>query len=400
MTRLRAALTAALLAASSLAHAQSDDANDVAASLRLGVSAYRTGDIAAAEAAFRSLAPGNPDAEAWLAVVLLDRGDRQEGLRRLQSSVDAGSSEGTHRLGLVFAQGLAGIPRNDQRAAELFELAANAGHRRAQVNIGILYLRGQGVPRDLVQARAWLEKAATDGDPTAQYALGRAMEESQGAAAADSIRATDLYRRAAEQGHALAALRYALALADGVGIKRDLAKAQELLVRAYESGVPEAALALGDIAARTPLSRDKDANANLLQAAVSWYRLAAHAGVPSAQFKLGTAYLGGAGIERDPMQAQLWYGRAALQGLPAAQHGLGMLLLGGVTGVQDPVEGYKWLMLAERNGYLEAGTVRQKASERISVSDRERAAALAQAFVPSYERTADDIAPRLTPAKP
>ena len=74
---------------------------------------------------------------------------------------------------------------------------------------------------DLMQARAWLEKAAAGGDPQALYALGRAMSESSGRPCADPVRAADLYRRAAEKGHALAGLRYGLALSEGIGIKRD-----------------------------------------------------------------------------------------------------------------------------------------------------------------------------------
>ncbi|MFI5002802.1 MAG: tetratricopeptide repeat protein, partial [Reyranellales bacterium] len=317
-----------------------------------------------------------------------------------QHAADAGSSEGAHRLALVFAQGQAGTPRNDKRAAELFEQAAAAGHRRAQINIGILYFRGQGVARDLVQARAWLEKAAAGDDPYALYALGRAMEDSFGPAVGDVVRATDLYRRAAEQGHPLAELRYGLALSEGVGNKRDPVAAVRWLLRAQESGVPEAALALGDLAARTPASRDKAANEKVVQTAIGWYEAAAQAGVPSAQFKLANAYFAGAGVTRDPAQALLWYTRAAQQGLPEAEHALGIMVTGGVAGPADPVEGYKWLLLAERGGHPDSHAVREKAAGPMSEGDRQKGEALAKAFVPVLERPVDDAAPRLVPPKP
>ena len=115
--------------------------------------------------------------------------------------------------------------------------------------------------------------------------------------------------------------------------------------------MPEAALALGDMAARTPASRDKAANEKVVQSALSWYQAAANAGVPSAQFKLANAYFAGVGVPRDPAQALLWYGRAAQQGLPQAQHAIGIMLIGGVAGTADPVEGYKWLLLAEQGGH-------------------------------------------------
>lgn len=400
MIALRAALVAAVVAASLAAHGQSSEATDVAPALRAAVAAYRLGDLATAESTLRPMVPADPDAEAWLGAVLLDRGENAEGLRRLQRAADAGSSEGIHQLALVFAQGRAGTSRNAQRAAELFERAASAGHRRAQINIGLLYFRGQGVPRDLVQARAWLEKAAANDDPYALYALARTMEDTQGLAGRDPVRAVDLYRRAAEKGHPLAVLRYALALGEGVGVKRDPAKAQSLLVQAQQNGVPEAALALGDMAARMPPSRDKAASAKILQSAVGWYEVAAHAGVASAQFKLANAYLAGVGVGRDPVQAQFWYGRAAQQGMPEAQHALGILLTAGVAGTADPIESYKWLLLAERGGYPDSATVRQKLDGQIAASDRSQAEALAERFKPTYERPVDDAAPRLGSIKP
>src|SRR3981189_2444137 len=157
MIALRVALLAALLAVSGVAHGQQVGAADVAPALRPAVESYRAGDLAAAEAAFRAHAASDADGAAWLGRGQLDRGADREGLRHIQHAAEAGSSEGAHRLALVYAQGLAGTPRNDTRAVELFEKAANAGHARAQLNLGILYLRGQGVPRGLIQARAWLE---------------------------------------------------------------------------------------------------------------------------------------------------------------------------------------------------------------------------------------------------
>ena len=399
MTMLRVAVLAAAIAASSAALAQ-QDASDVAPPLRSAVAAYRAGDLGTAEATFRSMAGANADAEAWLGAVLLDRGLARDGLRHIQRAADAGSSEGAHRLALVYAQGLAGTPRNEVRALELFEKAAAAGHTRAQINLGILYLRGLGVPRDVVNARAWLEKAAASGDPQALYTLGRAMDEGSEQIAPDPVRAADLYRRAAEKGHVLAGLRYGLALSEGIGIKRDVAQAQKWLVQARDNGVPEAALAMGDLAARTPASRDKAANERTVQTAVGWYELAAQGGVPSAQFKLGNAYFSGVGMARDPMQAMLWYGRAAQQGLPQAQHALGIMLIGGVAGAPDPVEGYKWLLLAERAGNPDSRAVREKSAGQLAEKDRRQAEALAQRFTPTLERPIDDASAPAVVQKP
>src|SRR6185503_7169168 len=114
------------------------------------IAAFRAGDPVTAEKALRAQAPGNPDAEAWLGVVLADRGQDRDALKALQHAADAGSAEANHRLALAFAEGRLGLVRDDARAAQLFEKAASAGHQRAQINLGLLYLRGRGVARDLV----------------------------------------------------------------------------------------------------------------------------------------------------------------------------------------------------------------------------------------------------------
>lgn len=399
MTSWRVVPFAALLAAT-LAHAQSNDAGDVSPALRAAIAAYRAGDLATAESSLRPLAPADADAAAWLGAITLERGNQREGLRLIRQSADAGSAEGMHRLALAFAQGDGGTPRDEARAAELFGSAAAKGHQRAQLNLGTLYLRGQGVPRDVIQARAWLEKAAASGDPYALYVLGRAMEESTGPAGADSVRAASLYRQAAEKGHPLAALRYGMALAEGLGVKRDVTAAQRWLIHAQQSGVPEAALALGDMAARTPASRDKSMNEKILKSAISWLEVAARSGVPSAQFKLANAYYAGAGVTRDLSQAQLWYGRAAQQGQTEAQNAFGIMLVNGAAGAADPVEGYKWLILAERGGHPESRTIREKAIDQLPDRDRKRAEALAQKFVPVPEMPIDPAPPRLNPPKP
>lgn len=391
---LASALLCSLLGAGAALGQQRDD--DIVPALRSAVASYRAGDLASAEAQLRRLAPASPDAEAWLGAVLIDRGQSREALQDLQHAMTAGSSEAALQLGVVYAQGLAGQPRDEARAADLFEKAANAGNRRAALNLGILYFNGKGRPRDLIQARAWLEKGAAGNNPYALYALARAMETSEGQAAVDPVRAADLYRRAAEQGHPLAALRYGLALVEGYGVKRDPVAAQRWLLAAKDAGIPEAALAIADMVSRSPATRDKAANEKNMQLAVAWYSAAADAGVPSAQFKLGNAFVAGTGVARDPAQAQLWYGRAARQGLPEAELALGLLLISGVAGSSDQIEGYKWLLLAERTGLPEAVAAREKMSLGMAEADRQKAAALAASFTPQPERPFDDTPP-LTP---
>lgn len=64
-----------------------------------------------------------------------------------------------------------GIPQDVARAAQLFRLAAELGHAKAQFNLGLMYARGLGVAADPQEAERWLRAAAAAGEAKATLAL-------------------------------------------------------------------------------------------------------------------------------------------------------------------------------------------------------------------------------------
>jgi uncharacterized protein len=63
--------------------------------------------------------------------------------------------------------------RQIDKALRWYERAANAGHARAQYNLGLLYLKGEDVPWDGFTGMAWISKAAKSGDVKAHVLLQR-----------------------------------------------------------------------------------------------------------------------------------------------------------------------------------------------------------------------------------
>jgi TPR repeat protein len=72
--------------------------------------------------------------------------------------------------------------------------------------LGLLCLKGRGIPHDHAQARHWFHKAAAAGSAAAMHNLGAMYEHGHGVAQ-DYARAHRWYRRAAEAGNAPAAER-------------------------------------------------------------------------------------------------------------------------------------------------------------------------------------------------
>ena len=93
---------------------------------------------------------------------------------------------------------------------------ADKGVASAQYNIGLMYMNGQGVDKDIVTAVNWMRKAAEGGDRDAQLAVGLMYRKGQGIPQ-DDFEAVNWFRAAAEQGNTDAALQLAMAYQEGRG---------------------------------------------------------------------------------------------------------------------------------------------------------------------------------------
>ena len=80
----------------------------------------------------------------------------------------------------------------NNKAAELYTLAANQGDASAQYNLGLMYDKGQGVAQDYNKAAELYTLAANQGDASAQNNLGLMYDKGQGVPY-DYNKAAELY---------------------------------------------------------------------------------------------------------------------------------------------------------------------------------------------------------------
>ena len=93
--------------------------------------------------------------------------------------------------------------------------AAEKGLPRAQFQLGLKYLYGEGVKDDIKTASIWVTKAANGGHSEAQYFLGMVNE------ADDARTASEWYAKAGEQGHVKAAAKLGEMYSEGKMGKAD-----------------------------------------------------------------------------------------------------------------------------------------------------------------------------------
>jgi uncharacterized protein len=154
-----------------------------------------------------------------------------------------------------------------EEAFERYLTLAEGGSTTAQLFVGWMYHAGQGVKRDLAEARRWyqkaadgnsmgqfylgtlfrsehqyqaavewLEKSASQGYPPALYRLGRMYDTGEGVPA-DYERAYSYFERAAKMGHLLAQREVAVKMLKGHNGSLYVFKGLYLFIRVFFQGV-------------------------------------------------------------------------------------------------------------------------------------------------------------------
>ena len=108
----------------------------------------------------------------------------EEEIKRLKKRIDNGNGGACILLASYYTQGLRGLPRDQQKANELYLKAGELGSAVAYCNLGDSYYHGEGVEIDKEKAKHYYELAAMMGNINARHNLagieGRAGNHHRG----------------------------------------------------------------------------------------------------------------------------------------------------------------------------------------------------------------------------
>ena len=120
-----------------------------------------------------------------------------------------------------YQKGLAAYEAGDYSAAlEEWRPLANQGNAVAQVELGGMYRRGEGVPQNNAEAMRWFRLAAQQGDPLHQLILGITFLQGD-VTPNDYVEAVMWFRLGACQGHAQSQRFLAFAYQKGQGVPQN-----------------------------------------------------------------------------------------------------------------------------------------------------------------------------------
>jgi TPR repeat protein len=220
---------------------------------------------------------------------------------------------------------------------------AEKGQAGAQIDLGLNYAKGTGVPKDYATALQWFQRAADQGDPHAEFYVGL-MHERGYSVPHSYATALVWYRKAAEQNYAPAQIAVARFYARGLSVPRDREQQVVWLRRAAEQNSPLAEFILGNLY-RLGIGVPREP-----ATAAQWYQRAVAKDFGPAEGRLGLMYMHGVGVSKDYAQAMQLLRRAADKGGAIAQNGLGELYAHGDGVPRDYDQAVHWFRLSADQG--------------------------------------------------
>jgi len=161
-------------------------------------------------------------------------------------------------------------------ALKHFQADAEAGDAPSQAALGILYVRGEGVEKDVGKAAEWFGKAAAQGNAGSQHLLARLLF-SGALGERDVPKAIEWFEKASAQGYGFSDLALYAIYYKGDGVEKDLAKAETHARRAAESGLLNAQFQYGYL-----LLGNDEGVPRRIEDAYFWLFLAAQTGLQDA----------------------------------------------------------------------------------------------------------------------
>lgn len=243
------------------------------------------------------------------------------------------------------------------RVAEILTELASRDNLVALYRLGIMYRDGNGVTRDLEQAKRLLERAHHQGLQDGSDAYGALIfaEAEQIAEPADQI---ELLEQAVDTGHPGAQAILGSYLLTGTGVQANPTRALDLLRSAAEGGDVRAQSNLGYMyASGTGVSVDDEQ-------ALRWYLAAAEQGMVRAQAAVGLFYEQGRGTQINISEAMRWYVNAYDGGAPGVGARLGSLMALGTIEARSSQEAVDWALEAARAGQGEGVAWLEEAANR------------------------------------
>ena len=166
--------------------------------------------------------------------------NKDEGLEILKASAERGFPLANLNLGIIYEKGDFEVEKNPELSYQLLQRAANSNMPEAMVKIGKALFRGShaGLPidEDHILAARYFENAAKKDNAEGLHSWGTFLQNGYGGTPKDVKLAINFYQRASNKGFVASMLRLGDLYSSGVAGAKDLGKARTYYEMAKKKG--------------------------------------------------------------------------------------------------------------------------------------------------------------------
>ncbi len=168
--------------------------------------------------------------------------DPVEVFKKFEKAAENGDVALQEQVGCWYLFGTEGVEKNPQAAVEWFNRAAGQGNASAQYWLGLMYGAGRGVQLNFKNGFEWSLKAASQGHAPAQLSVGHFYEVGGEGVPQNDAEAVRWYIKAAEQGESDKGSEFRLGLSyyAGIDVDKNISEAKKWFNKAHEHGHPQA----------------------------------------------------------------------------------------------------------------------------------------------------------------
>lgn len=262
-----------------------------------------------------------------------------EAVKWFEKAAKLENPNASYQLGCIYSSDKSGVKdleksyKNYALALKGYEKAETENsNATAEYRIGMMYLNGLGVDKDIKKALSWLNKATLNGNDSAAYKLAVLYDEGV-EITQDTEKARVYYTLSAELGNPYAEFKLGtLALEDA-----NVQQAVEHFEKACKKNISHAWYKLGQIYSLEHLNMvDNDKAYYCYSKALEQY-INDYTKAPDnfTAYRIGNMYLHGQGTEINISQAVAWFTKSAELNNPDAAYQLGYIYKNDTYGIKD-----------------------------------------------------------------
>ncbi len=265
-----------------------------------------------------------------------------------EEAANDGNLNAAYNLGILYSKGLGG-PKDASKAVALFKPTAEAGLASAQHNLALAYYFGKGIKQDFERAKIWWTRAAHQDHAQAQFNLATLLWNGNGTTQnPDQDKALKWFRKAEKAGHKKAAAFLTKAFSPSLANSAEAASEQ-----ANQNTNKGEASSSKELDQTLQLARQAQTQKDYANAFKHW-SVAAEQNSAEAQYQLAQLYEKGLGVEANPERAFNLINDSAKSGQPQAQFALGQYYVEGTQVPQNKTLALYWIQSAADQNHLQA----------------------------------------------